>query len=109
MSRRTVASDCRPSHKSSSWVRRIARFKNRFPRLLRTDYWRSTQNRSLWNSLFLKSKKASSARKASTKRGHNNFRTQLESLEERRLLTISVAVVNNAGLDDGITAIVNQL
>ena len=99
MSRRTVASDRRPSHKSSSWVRRLARFKNRFPRLLRTDYWRSSQNRSLWNSLFLKSKKASSARKASTKRGHNNFRTQLETLEERRLLTINVAVVDNGAVN----------
>ena len=101
MSRRTVAADRRPSHKSSSWVRRFARFKNRFPRLLRTDYWRSSQNRGLWDSLFLKSKKSKS-RTTSTKRGRNQARLQLESLEERRLLTINVAVVDNAGNNDGL-------
>ena len=94
MSRRTVAADRRPSHKSSSWVRRFARFKNRFPRLLRTDYWRSSQNRGLWDSLFLKSKKSKSSRTTSTKRGRNQARLQLESLEERRLLTINVAVID---------------
>jgi hypothetical protein len=39
----------------------LARFKNRFPRLLRTDFWRSTSNSALWNSLFLRSRKAKPA------------------------------------------------
>ncbi len=109
MSRRTVAADRRPSHKSSSWVRRLARFKNRFPRLLRTDYWRSSSSRTLWTSLFAKPKKSKASRTTSTQRGRNQARLQMESLEERRLLTINVAVVDNAGNNDGIAATVAQL
>ena len=111
MSRRTVASDRRPSHKSSSWVRRLRASRIVSLACSAPITGAARQNRSLWNSLFLKSKKASSTRKASTKRGHNNFRTQLETLEERRLLTINVAVVDMApgGDNSGIVAIKNQL
>ena len=40
------------SKSSHPWVRRLSRFKSRFPRLLRTDYWRASRSRGLWTSLF---------------------------------------------------------
>ena len=41
-----------PSHVSTSWARRLTRFTSNFPRLLRTDYWKTSRAHGLWSSLF---------------------------------------------------------
>ncbi|HZZ28461.1 MAG TPA: hypothetical protein VFE46_10710, partial [Pirellulales bacterium] len=120
MRRVAAAGGRRRVSKPNSWIRRLGRFKNRFPQLLRTDFWRTSGRRRLWNSMFRargkaqgetpdiptvtvrrKPKRAAvrqTARQASPPRW-------LENLEPRRMLAASpvLYVDNNWTLvhDDG--------
>ena len=80
----------RPSHASSSWTRRLARFSHRFPRLLRTEYWTRSRTGSLWTSLF-GSPRRKPGGKSPSRRNRRIYRQssdlRMESLEPRRLLT----------------------
>ena len=53
MTRLAAASNRRVTPKPNSSTGRLSRFKSRFPRLLRTDFWRSSRSRGgFWASLF---------------------------------------------------------
>ena len=76
-------------------ARRLSRFKSRFPRLLRTDYW-ITSRRSLWATLFAREKSATSRRTRLVRRAH---KTTVEGLEDRRLLANFSIAGGNLNLD----------
>ena len=67
MSRRLRTARRPPSHVSTSWARRLTRFTSNFPRLLRTDYWKTSRARGLWSSLFAREKSARNPPHASSK------------------------------------------
>ena len=85
MIRRSAASR-RMKTSSTSWKRRLARFKNRFPQLLRTDYWTGARRRNLWASLFAREKSTAIRQ---TRFGHRALKVNVESLEDRALLRSS--------------------
>ena len=95
MSRRTVASDRRPSHKSSSWVRRSVALQEPFSSLAPHRLLAQQPKPFPVEFALPEIEEGQLHPQGFHKRGHNNFRTQLETLEERRLLTVSVAVVDN--------------
>ena len=92
MSRRLRTARRHRSHASTSWARRLTRFTSNFPRLLRTDYWKTSRARGLWSSLFAREKSAKSRR---TRRTRKASHVRVESLEERRLLTVATTYVND--------------
>src|SRR5262249_55556034 len=85
MSRRAVASR-RRSRKSNTWMSRLRCFKRRFPRLLRTDFWRSTRS-DLTNLFGRKRRKSVSAALRRNRANRKVVRLQHETLEERRVLS----------------------
>ena len=104
MPRSARSSVGRPRHASTSWKRRLARFKNRFPQLLRTDYWTNSRRRNFWASLFAREKTVQSNRRP---RRARVAKMQVESLEDRRLLTVFAAgsIQGQDGWNGGSVAI----
>src|SRR5437868_5589603 len=97
---RTRKSGRNRTRKTSAWSRRLSRFTSRFPRLLRTNLWSSKQANELWQSLFgtkkkpgTKSRKQSDASATAPARRSARYRKpsslQIETLEERQLLSVS--------------------
>jgi parallel beta-helix repeat protein len=103
------------TRKAGALRRSLARFRSRFPRLLRTDFWASSRSRGLWTSIFgeRKATKSRSTEAATPKRKARSavkgapradrpprrYRKpsdlRLELLEPRQLLAADVFVNDN--------------
>ncbi|MCC7086779.1 MAG: right-handed parallel beta-helix repeat-containing protein [Pirellulales bacterium] len=109
---RNRTSPRRGARKSGILRRSLDRFRSRFPRLLRTDFWTASRSRGLWTSIFgerrstaarsVKSaaptrKARSSAKKSPradrpTRRYRKPESLHVESLEPRQLLTTTLGL-----------------
>ncbi len=76
---------------SRSWLKSVVRFRERFPRLLRTDFWRSRDVSALWQSVFGPKRKPAKRRRG--RRLECGWGEPLairpEALEPRVMLSIS--------------------
>src|SRR5688572_7572180 len=103
--RRTLKSMFR----STNWLSAVARYKEQFPTIFRAGKWHPMAEGSLWSTLF--GMRSSPLNLVGTRRrGRNNLQRLLrvEALEQKQLLAIDVAVVDN-GDDTAYNAIVTQL
>jgi len=88
----------RPVSQPSRWQSSWTRYRDRFPRLLRTEFWRESRIAALWQGLFQIDPAAPARRSANVLRsGRLAFSSALgvEPLEARQLLTGSPIYVED--------------
>ena len=88
---RTRSSRTRSAN-SRSWLKSVLRFRRHFPRLLRSDFWRSDAIDALWQSLFRRKKMRAEKRRRNRRTGVSGWSPapiafRPEALEARAMLS----------------------